>query len=188
MLPQLDAVDLPADAVEVGRMGEPWGVKGWFKVHAYSSAPEALFSSKRWYLGSSSGASEHAKGASLLRIIEAKEHGGGVVAGARDVVDRDSATLLRGCRIFIARSAFPSADPDEYYWVDLLGLEVFNRECVALGQVGEFLTSAAQTVMVLHYKAEGKILQRMIPFVGVYVDSVDLPARRIVVDWQPDYG
>jgi len=188
MLPQLDAVDLPADAVEVGRMGEPWGVKGWFKVHAYNSAPEALFSSKRWFLLPASGASAGAQGASLLRITEAKDHGGGVVAGARDVADRDSATVLRGCRIFIPRSAFPSVGPDEYYWVDLVGLAVFNREGAALGQVEEFLTTAAQTVMLLQYEAEGKSQQRMIPFVSVYVDSVDFAARRIVVDWQPDYG
>jgi 16S rRNA processing protein RimM len=27
----------------------------------------------------------------------------------------------------------------------------------------------------------------MIPFVAAFVDGVDLPGKRITVDWQPDY-
>ena len=46
----LEPAELPADAVEVGRIADAWGVKGWFKVLPHSSNPEALFSSKRWYL------------------------------------------------------------------------------------------------------------------------------------------
>jgi len=37
-------------------------------------------------------------------------------------------------------------------------------------------------------QAEGaKAVERMIPFVSAFVDGVDLPAKRITVDWQPDY-
>ena len=39
----------------------------------------------------------------------------------------------------------------------------------------------------MDYEEEGKPLERMIPFVSAYVDGVDLEARRITVDWQPDY-
>ena len=50
MLSGLEAAELPADAIEVGRIADAWGIKGWFKVLPYSASPEALFSSKRWYL------------------------------------------------------------------------------------------------------------------------------------------
>jgi len=39
----------------------------------------------------------------------------------------------------------------------------------------------------MDYELDGKTQERMIPFVSVYIDSVDLPARRILVDWQPDF-
>ena len=42
-------------------------------------------------------------------------------------------------------------------------------------------------MLVIEYFEHGKTLERMIPFVSAYVDSVDLPARRITVDWQADY-
>jgi 16S rRNA processing protein RimM len=89
--------------------------------------------------------------------------------------------------VFVPRSSFPTADPDEYYWVDLLGLDVFNREGVQLGQVKELLSTGPQTVLVVGYEEAGKALERMIPFVAAYVDRVDLPGRRIDVDWQTDY-
>ena len=50
MLPGLEAAELPADAIEVGRIADAWGIKGWFKVLPHSADPEALFSSKRWFL------------------------------------------------------------------------------------------------------------------------------------------
>ena len=43
MLSQLESAELPADAVEIGRIAEAWGIKGWFKVLPYSADPEALF-------------------------------------------------------------------------------------------------------------------------------------------------
>ena len=76
---------------------------------------------------------------------------------------------------------------DRFYWVDLLGLEVVNREGVALGQVHDLLSTGPQTVLVLSSVQDGKPLERMIPFVSQFVDGVDLPGRRITVDWQADY-
>jgi 16S rRNA processing protein RimM len=183
----LEAVDLPPDAVEVGRILDAWGVKGWFKVLPHSASPEALFSSRRWYLQPSEKGAKVFSGTVLLRIREAKEHSDSIVAIAHDIDDRDAAESLKGARIFVPRSSFPTAGEDEYYWVDLMGLDVVNREGVALGRVADLLATGPQTVLVLEYEAAGKRAERMIPFVAAYVDKVDLPGKKITVDWQPDY-
>jgi 16S rRNA processing protein RimM len=194
---------MPADAIEVGRIADAWGIKGWFKVLPHSASPEALFSSKRWYLLPSDRAFGGAKSPTakaavastaakpvLLKIKEAKEHADTVVASSLDVADRNQAEALRGARIFVPRSSFPTAGTDEYYWVDLLCLDVFNREGVALGQVKDLMSTGPQTVLVLAQASEepGKpAIERMIPFVSAFVDNVDLPGRKITVDWQLDY-
>ena len=183
----LEPADLPADAIEVGRIADAWGIKGWFKVLAHSADPEALFSSKRWFLQPAEQGPKTFSGTLLLRIREAKDHSGVVVATAQQIDDRGAAEALRGARVFIPRSSFPTADADEYYWVDLIGLAVTNREGVALGTVKELLSTGPQTVLVLAYEAQGKTLERMIPFVAAYVDTVDIPGKRIAVDWQADY-
>jgi len=194
---------MPADAIEVGRIADAWGIKGWFKVLPHSASPEALFSSKRWYLlpsdrqsGASKSPSQKATATAaaaqpvVLKIKEAKDHADTVVACSLDVVDRNQAEALKGARIFVPRSSFPTAGTDEYYWVDLLGLDVINREGVALGQVKDLMSTGPQTVLVLAQASEeeGKPpLERMIPFVAAFVDNVDLLGRKITVDWQLDY-
>jgi len=187
MLPGLEAAELPADAIEVGRITDAWGVKGWFKVLPYSAHPEALFSCKRWFLLPTEKGVKTFEGVGQLKIKEAKIHSDTVVAWAHEVEDRTAADALRGARIFIAKSSFPTPQKDEYYWVDLIGLAVVNREGLALGQVSELLSTGPQTVLVIHDEVDGQTLQRMIPFVAAYVDDVDLAARRILVDWQADY-
>jgi 16S rRNA processing protein RimM len=89
--------------------------------------------------------------------------------------------------VFVPRSSFPTAGDDEYYWVDLIGLAVRNREGLALGTVRELLANGPQTTLVLDALEDGKPVERMIPFVSAFVDAVDLPGRLITVDWQPDY-
>jgi len=205
VLPHLEFADMPADAIEVGRIADAWGIKGWFKVLPHSASPEALFSSKRWYLlpsnrnvganKSPSQKSAAALGASaekpvLLKISEAKNHADTVVAFSLEVADRNQAEALKGARIFVPRSSFPTAGTDEYYWVDLLGLSVVNREGLALGQVKDLMSTGPQTVLVLSQAPaeEGQPpVERMIPFVAAFVDNVDLPGRMITVDWQLDY-
>ena len=195
MLGYLEPADLPADAIEVGRIADAWGIKGFFKVIPYSASPEALFSSKRWFLlppeprpgVAVKSATPLFTGCQLLKVRSAKEHSDTVVVQADGVDDRNTAELLRGVRIFVARSSFPTAEKDEFYWVDLMGLAVVNREGVRIGIVKDLIATGPQTVIVIEADIEGKKVETLIPFVSVYVDDVSLADKRITVDWQLDY-
>ena len=188
MIPALELAELPADAVEVGRVLGAWGIKGWIKVQPHSASPEALFSSKRWFLlPPERGPKAVFDGPVRLKISQAREHAAAVVASAHDLASRDDAEALKGARIFVPRSAFPTPQEGEYYWVDLIGLAVVNREGLALGEVTDLMATGPQQVLVIGYQEDGQQRERMIPFVDAYVDQVDLQARRITVDWQADY-
>lgn len=187
MMPWLEPASLPTDAVEVGKVVDAWGIKGWIKVHAFSPDPQALFSAKKWFLMPPESGPKNFDGAALVRVQQAREHSGGVVACLHDISDRNQAELLKSARIFVPRSSFPTAGADEYYWVDLLGLQAINREGLVMGKVCDLLTTGAQTVLVLKSEQGSKTVERMIPFVGIYVDKVDLPSGVIQVDWQTDY-
>jgi len=183
----LAAVEMPADAIEVGRIADAWGIKGWFKVLPHSASPEALFSSRRWFLQPSERGAKTFSGVLVLPIKEAKVHADTLVAQAQGVDDRNAAELLKGARIFVSRSDFPVAGADEYYWVDLIGLQVVNREGLGLGVVKELLSTGPQTVLVIEDHQDDGVVERMVPFVSAYVDRVDLTGKCIKVDWQPDY-
>lgn len=186
-MPVLQATSLPADAIEVGRIADAWGIKGWFKVHAFSSAPEALFAAKDWFLQPAEKGAKHFAGTVVLPVKQARFHADTIVATSLEVADRNAAEALRGARVFVAREHFPKTDDGEFYWVDLMGLQVVNREGVALGVVKDLMATGPQTVLVLGYEQDGKEQERLIPFVDAYVDSVDLAGKKIVADWQPDY-
>lgn len=187
---------LPDDAIEIGRVLDAWGVKGWLKILPHSTLPEALFSAKSWFLQAPDAKFRPGfsafSGTVAVKIDEAKTHSDSVVAKIAGLDDRDAAEALRGCRIFLPRSSFPAATKDEYYWVDLIGLKVVNREGVVLGCVRDLMATGPHSVLCVEYTTlrEGGssvVDERMIPFVAVYVDAVDLSAKCITVDWQPDY-
>lgn len=198
LLPSLDLPSsrLPEDALEVGRILDAWGVKGWVKVLPHSTEPEALFSAKSWFLQPPEprfgpGFSVFS-GTVSLAVDEVKNHSGTVVAKLSGIDDRTVAEALRGTRIFLSRGGFPAAATDEYYWADLIGLEVVNREGLALGRVRDLMATGPHSVLCVEYaddQNDGIIVpaERMIPFVSAYVDAVDIAGKRITVDWQPDY-
>ena len=192
----LTPASLPADAIEVGRILDAWGVKGWVKILPHSTDPEALFSAKSWFLQAPE--AKFRPGFSLfsgtvsISVEESKNHSGSVVAKFSALDDRNAAEALRGVRIFLPRSSFPAASQDEYYWVDLIGLNVVNREGVALGCVRDLMATGPHSVLCVEYtdvQEDGTSAkaERMIPFVSAYVDAVDIAGKRITVDWQPDY-
>ncbi len=187
-----DEPDFPADAIEVARIGDAWGVKGWFKVVPFSSDPQAIFSSRRWFIKAPVPAGVGAQLAvkpalsGWLRISGIKEHGDSVVAQAQGVESRADAQALRGARVFVGRSSFPTQGSDEFYWVDLLGLQVVNRRDEVLGVVVGLIETGPQSV--LRVAAAGpESVERLIPFVATYVDEVSLERKRIQVDWELDY-
>ena len=187
---------LPDDSIEVGRILDAWGVKGWLKILPHSSDPEALFSAKSWFLQAPDAKFRPGfnafTGTVSITVEEAKIHSDSVVVKIDGLDDRNDAEGLRGCRIFLPRSAFPKASKDEYYWVDLIGLNVVNRESVALGCVRDLMATGPNSVLCVEYQTtqedgSNKDEERMIPFVSAYVDSVDIAGKLITVDWQPDY-
>ena len=185
----------PADALEVGRIGDAWGLKGWFKVQSYASPPEAILSARRWHLRPSSRAPSTLHLPSVLEIREVREHGDGIVAIAEGIADRSGAEALRGARIYIGRASFAQAGVDEFYWADLVGLEVANRDGIVLGEVIGLIDTGPHSVLRIApprpaQDAGGPVAaadERLIPFVSAYVDTVDLAGRRIVVDWGLDF-
>jgi len=184
---QGDVSAWPHDAVEVARVLGPWGVKGGIKLKPFASDPQALFSTKRWYLQPPetvrpSSVKTGSAFPTLLRVTQAREQGDTVVASVQEIDDRDAAEALRGARVFVARSSFPTPAEGEFYWVDLIGLQVVDRAATALGSVVGLLETGPHCVLKVQ-PADATLPEVLIPFVAAYVDAVDLPGRRISVDW-----
>ncbi len=185
------STEAPDDLIELGRLAGPWGVKGWTKVVPYSQDADVLLRASQWYLRTPEGRFGRGftafSGVVSVLVEQCKPHGDGLVALIQGSGDRDQVAAIKGASVWVPRGAFPPPGQGEYYWVDLLGLEAFNRQGIRLGRVVDLMSTGPHSVLVLKDSVGGEELERLIPFVPQYVDDVDLTNKRVQVDWQPDY-
>ncbi|BBA34594.1 ribosome maturation factor RimM [Methylocaldum marinum] len=165
-----------AQLVVVGEIGGAFGVRGWLKVRSYTDPADNILSYSPWLIGDE-------KKRSLYKVIDGQQHGGSVLAHLEGVNTRDQALQLTGLCIFVDRDRFEPAKPGEFYWADLVGIEVRTTSGMSLGAVTGMMETGANDVMVVRGERE-----RLIPFViGEFVKKVDLSEGYLIVDWDSDF-
>jgi 16S rRNA processing protein RimM len=172
---------VPPDLVLVGHVTGAYGIRGWVRIRPYSSDADALLHARTWWLDKPE-----------LRDVEkmeAKSHGGDIVARLMGVEDRNVAEGLKGATVQISRSHFPPLGDDEFYWVDLIGLEAENLQGQRLGLVRDLMDNGAHPILQVTEEApQGqKPREHLIPFVDQFVKTVDRSGKKIIVDWGLDY-
>lgn len=188
-------MNIPEDLVELGRIGEPYGLKGWMNVLPSSEEPDVLLKSKQWWVSrlpvsETSAVRRNApvKQEDLVfepfRVLQSKAHSGRVIANLEGIEQPELAATFKGRRVYVSRARFPAPAEGEYYWVDLVGCTVVNLEGKNLGVVAQVVDHGAHPILVVNCNAEQDML---IPFVAAYVLNVDMQARQIQADWQEDY-
>lgn len=161
--------------VILGRISGLFGVRGWVKVYSYTDPREAVLNYGRWLLSGKNGWRE-------ATVAEGKRHGKTVIVRIEGYDERDAAAGLIGTEIGVPRDELPETGDDQYYWSDLEGLRVVDREGAVLGKVDYLLETGANDVMVVKGEQE-----RLIPFViDKVVLGVDLAKGEISVDWEWD--
>lgn len=159
----------------MGRIVAAVGIKGMVKVKTFTADPEGLDEFAEWVVRTPDGWR-------YMALEEFALRPNGTVAKLAGCDDRDAAERLRGAEVAIPREALGDAEDGSLYQVDLVGLEVVDASGGSLGKVDSFFATGDSTVMVVRGRRE-----RLIPFVPEYVHAVDRAARRITVDWKPDY-
>jgi 16S rRNA processing protein RimM len=159
----------------MGRILAPFGIQGWIKLKTFTEDPDGLARHPHWWLRTKSGWRSAA-------LSEFKVRPAAVSAKLEGVDDRSAAELLRGCDVAVTREDLGEAAEGEFYWVDLVGLEVVTLQGEALGRVEELLRTGGSDVLVVRGGRE-----RLIPFIADYVKSVDREAGRITVEWEAGY-
>ena len=164
----------------MGRIAAPYGVKGWVKVQPMTSEPEALLGYPQWWVRR-----RGSEGAWQAHTLESgRQHGATLLAQLSGLPDREAAALLAGAEIGVPRSALPPVAEDEFYWADLVGLEVINTAGERLGKVTGLIETGANAVMRV---VDDVGLERLLPFVSAVIQAVDGEAGRIRVEWGSDW-
>ncbi|MGJ9419457.1 ribosome maturation factor RimM [Massilia sp. CMS3.1] len=173
----------PDDLTQVGYVAGAYGIAGAIRVTPFSTDADALLNIKTWWLDKPSLRS--------VSVRTTKMHGGDVVATLVGTAGRDAAEALKGAAVHVSRSEFPALEEDEYYWSDLIGLDVVNLQGEALGKVIDMMSNGPQSILRIEPISEQgsteKAPERLVPYVDQFVKTVDLKAKLITLDWGLDY-
>lgn len=165
------------DIVVMGRIGAPYGLKGWVHVQSFAEPESNILSYKTWYLKI-----KHEW--QPIEVLSARAHGKNFVASLAGYETIEKADLIKLAEIGVPRSALPDLPADQFYWADLIGLTVVTEEGVVLGQLDHLVETGANDVLVV----KGETREHWIPYIlDDYVLSVDLEARVMRVSWDPEF-
>lgn len=167
--------------IVLGKIVGAYGVQGWVRVHPFADDPAAWGRMKSWWLGREDVPADTWREVGVHRC---RTQGDALVAQLDGVADRNAAEALKGVLLGAPREALPATGEDEYYWADLVGLEVVNGRGESLGRVRELIESGASDVLVV---VSGDGTERLLPFVDAVVRKVDIGAGRIGVEWEADW-
>lgn len=167
----------------MGRIGAPWGIKGWVKLFSFADPPENLLDYREFYI-------QGPAGLRTLEFDEMKEHGPGFVGHIKGCDVRELTGEFTGKELLIAKQELPDLEEGEgYYWHQLEGLRVKTQSGQDLGTVQHLLETGANDVMVIKGDDQSlDKLERLLPFVmEQVVVNVDLQARTMEVSWDPEW-
>jgi 16S rRNA processing protein RimM len=155
----------------VGRIGAPHGVGGRVKLQSFMEIPQML---------GDLGPLSDATASRIFRIAlisHVKDHAFiGAIEGIRS---RAEAELLTNTFLFVHRSRLPELQPEEFYHVDLIGMEVVETGGKAIGRVSDVLDFGAGSILEVKRPQGDDVL---LPFTRKVVLAVQMEKRTLVVD------
>lgn len=179
----------------MGRVVAPYGVFGWLKIVPDTEAFDGLFDYDTWWLGKGDDWRE-------LAVESAKTHNDVLVVKLKGIDDRDAALACKGKQIAVPRDQLPDAEENEYYWSDLIGVRVKNKQEVDFGLIVDVFETGANDVIAVRADAvkqevsaekpakeakKEKPQERLLPFTADVVLEVDLATKTMLVDWDADF-
>ena len=167
----------PSETLLIGRVVGAFAVRGWLKVTSYTAPPENIINYRPWLID--------VNGWQRFEVIDSRHDGRRALAQLRGVADRTAAQRLIGAAIAIDENQLPALADDEFYWRQLIGLSVINRQGETLGRVSGLLETGSHDALEV-CGADGVCL---IPFVRPqYVKNIDIQAGELLVDWQREWS
>jgi 16S rRNA processing protein RimM len=161
--------------VLVGKVSGCFGVKGWLKIFSYCDPRENITTYKSWIVGGK-----------VFDSVESKRNGKLIVAKLKGIDDKDIAMTLIGQTVEIREDQLERLRSDQFYWRDLVGLEVTNTKGIAFGKITNLLETGANDVIIIKGERE-----RLVPYItdadnGRTVIEVDIEKKTMVVEWHED--
>lgn len=167
--------------MKIGQLKKPYGIKGWLWVFSEMDNREAIFDLQPWWI-------KTAMGMKPLTVVNWRKQGAGLVAQFQEIPDRNLAETMNGVPIWVADDSLPEPEADEYYWSDLVSMQVFNEQGDYLGDITKLFETGAHAIMVVAPTIDSiDAEERLIPWHKQTIVTVDTEKNQMTVVWERDY-
>ncbi|MCG8414614.1 MAG: ribosome maturation factor RimM [Pseudomonadales bacterium] len=168
--------------VVLGKLGKAHGIKGWLKLHSYTTPPENILQYSNLH------AEINGQRQSLL-VDDSRQQKAGLLIHIKGIDDPETAQGITGAEVWVEDSDLPSLEAGEYYWHELEGLSVVNEQGLLFGIVSQLLETGANDVLVVKPTQDSiDERERLIPYLrDSVIKEVDKGAGRITIDWDASY-
>ena len=169
------------EMIVLGKIVSVHGIRGEVKVYSFTDPLDNLLDYRRWTL-------KRGTEVRQAELVSGRVQGNVLVAKLKGLDDREVARTYADFEILVPRSELPELDDREFYWSQLEGLKVIDTNGQLFGILDHMLETGANDVMVVKPCA-GSLddRERLLPYTEQCVQSVDLAAGEIRVDWDADF-
>lgn len=169
-------MDNSTDWLVVGRFGRTHGIKGFITVHSFTDPRDNILHYTDWHV-------YLAKQWQPLKIVRLEVNDKSILAQIEGYREREQVASLTNAEIAVSRTQLPTLQPGEYYWHELIGMQVVNQQGQPFGKVIEIMPTGANDVLVV--EGEKRYLIPYLP--GQFVKEINASQRIITVDWDMDF-
>jgi 16S rRNA processing protein RimM len=161
----------PENLLLAGEIVRPHGLDGRLKIRSYAQSEKSFLQSGVIFLKPRSG------GTRAFTVSSVKPHKNNVLLTLKGLDSLEEAEEYRGAAVFIRRDSLVQEETDEYFWFDLIGLEVYLDTGKYIGTIHHILPTGSNDVYVVR-EGETEVL---VPAIHEVVKEIDLDARKMII-------
>ena len=155
------------ELVVIGQAVKVFGIKGEVKIRPFTESMEVFKSGKVLVFG-----------ANPYKVVKVRFHKGAVLATLEGVDTPETAQEIVGSLVKTDPENMPSREEDEYYWFELIGMNVVTIDGRNLGRITQVIRTGANDVL----QVEGSFGEVLLPVIDDVVISVDSDKGEMTVD------
>lgn len=163
--------------VVIGRFGRTHGIKGRILVHSFTEPKSNIMKYRnQWHI-------EKKGEFSPVDILSLQEQGNNLLAHIKGYEQENIAKMLTNTTIAVPGENLEKLPDGEYYWHDLVGMHVVNKEGLDFGVVTDVMATGSNDVLIVDGSK-----RHLVPYLlDQHVLSIDMDHQKIIVDWDFDF-
>ena len=162
---------LPENLIVIGKVIRPHGLKGLLRIWSYAQTAGSFFDAGTIFF------SQNPEEFQAHQLISLRPQNNIFLMKVDGVFTLQDAEKYRGAKILIRKDSLTRETEDEYFWFELIGLNVFLNSGKYLGTIGDIITTGSNDIYVVRNDDD----EYLVPAIHDVVEKIDLESRQMVI-------